>query len=239
MTALRSLVFLLVATVWTLPPAVAFSPLLLLPKKGVRLLSQVWIKGLLLFSRLICGIKSEVRGEEYIAATPAIYAAKHQSAWDIMIIVATLPRPVFVLKRELTWIPFFGWYLMKLGMVAIDRKQGARALKRMAKKARVHMREGSSLVIFPEGTRVAPGKTGKYQAGVGLLYNELKLPVVPVAIASGHCWGKNAFLKRPGRAIAKFLPPIAPGLPPRELIRQLQDAIEPESAKLLAEAAQA
>lgn len=167
---------------------------------------------------------------------PCIIASKHQSAWDTMIFALLIRRPSHILKRELLWVPVFGWYLLRAGGIPIDRKGGAAALKRMIAAARHTISEGRHIVIFPEGTRVAVGARVPYHPGVAALYSQLKVPVVPVALNSGLFWGRRTFVKRPGRIVLEFLEPIPPGLPRREFLEVLQQRIESASADLVTEA---
>ncbi len=232
---LRSLAFNVFYVGWTLAFGILLLPSLFLPTILFRRVPRLWAQSMLFVLRRTCGIGGDVRGREHISATPVIYAVKHQSAWDIFILLATLPMPTFVLKRELLWLPVFGLYLIKMRMIAIDRTKGAHALKRMLRQARNNLSRYSGVVIFPEGTRTLPGTRNPYHPGVAALYRHLNIPVVPVALNSGACWPRNAFVKTPGAPTLQFLPPIPPGLPPRELMALLENRIESASAALLRE----
>jgi 1-acyl-sn-glycerol-3-phosphate acyltransferase len=151
-------------------------------------------------------------------------------------LVVVLRDPVFILKKELLAIPFFGWYARRAGMIGVDRKGGAAALKRMMADARAARDAGRPLVIFPEGTRTAPGAAARYQTGIAALYQMLNVPVVPVALNSGLFWARRAFVKQPGTITLEMLPPIAPGLPRDPFMRRLQDEIEGASKRLAAAA---
>ena len=137
-----------------------------------------------------------------------------------------------MLKKELLSIPLFGWFLKRAGMIAVDRKGGASALRSMARQATETLESGRSILIFPEGTRVAPGQTRPYQPGVAALYTQQKVPVVPVALNSGLFWGRRAFFKKPGTIVVQILPPIPPGLDRKAFMRDLESRIEPASAAL-------
>jgi 1-acyl-sn-glycerol-3-phosphate acyltransferase len=163
---------------------------------------------------------------------------KHQSAWDTLILPVVLGDPAVVIKRELLWVPFYGWYAARAGSIAIDRRGGAGALRRMLADAREAAEQGRAIVIFPEGTRTAPGQTLTYQPGVAALYQALALPLVPAAVNSGLYWGRRSFVKRPGRIVLSFLDPIPPGLPRRELMAELETRIETATAALEREAAE-
>jgi 1-acyl-sn-glycerol-3-phosphate acyltransferase len=165
---------------------------------------------------------------------------KHQSAWDTLMLPPLLGDPAVVIKRELQYVPFYGWYATRAGSIFIDRKGGAGSLRRMVASARRAIDAGRPVVIFPQGTRTAPGEptdAHPYQPGVAALYRELDVPLVPVAVNSGLYWGRRAFMKRPGRIVAQFLEPIPPGRPRREVMATLEARIEAASAELLQEAA--
>jgi 1-acyl-sn-glycerol-3-phosphate acyltransferase len=159
---------------------------------------------------------------------------KHQSAWDTLVFALLLDRPAIVLKQELLNLPLFGWYMRKCRMIPVNRKGRAAALKRMAADARDRAAAGRPILIFPEVTRMAPGQRRPYQPGAAALYGALGLPVVPVALNSGLFWGRRSFHKRPGRIVVEFLPPIAPGLPRREFMQELQERMEGASQRLAA-----
>lgn len=235
-TALRSLLFNIAFFLWAMLSAVIFAPLFLISSKASLSSGAPWARVSLVLARLICGITYELRGQEYLSKTPVIYASKHQSAWDTIIFLIIIRHPAYVLKRELLRIPLWGWYLWRMKMIAIDRSAGGAGLKDMLKQAKARMAEGRSIVIFPEGTRQKVGAPAHYHPGILALYNQLKLPVVPVALNSGCFWGRNAFTKRPGHIVLQLLPPIPPGLPKDEFMARLQNTIEPATAALVAEA---
>jgi 1-acyl-sn-glycerol-3-phosphate acyltransferase len=140
-----------------------------------------------------------------------------------------------VLKRELLHIPMFGWYMRKVGMIAVDRSRGASALKQMVREAQATFAAGRSIAIFPEGTRTAPGEHKPYQPGVAALYTQLGVPVVPIALNSGLFWGRKAFLKKPGTITLQILPAIPPGLDRKTFMKRLESSIE-DASKALAKA---
>jgi len=231
-TALRSLAFNLFFLVFSLLLAVAYLPLLALPRRFLWAGARFWIRGLYAALRVICGLGHRIEGPEHLPRGAGIVAAKHQSAWDTLVFMLILDAPVMVLKRELLWIPFFGWYLRRLDMLAVDRAGGAAALHELLRQAKARAAEGRQIVIFPEGTRTPPGTRRRYQPGVAALYRELGLPVVPVALNSGLYWRRRAFTKRPGTIVLKALPPIPPGLERAAFMRRLQAAIDGESERL-------
>lgn len=235
MTAIRSLIFNICFISWAMLSAILFCPLFFMSSQTSLKVGAPWAKISLFLARIICGIRYEVRGAEYISTQPVIYASKHQSAWDTIIFLILLRHPAYVLKRELLRIPLWGWYLWRMKMIAIDRSAGGQGLKDMLRQAKARIADNRSIVIFPEGTRMKVGAPAQYHPGVLAMYNQLKLPTVPVALNSGCFWGKNAFTKRPGTIIIEFLPPIPPGLPKEEFMPRLQNAIEPATAKLISQ----
>lgn len=234
-TILRSLLFNLCFAVWSFSAAFLLAPLFVFSGRATQLAGPIWGHVSLFMLRAICGIRHEVRGREHMPMQAAIIASKHQSAWDTIIFLLLLPAPAFVLKRELLRIPFWGWYLWRMKMIAIDRSAGASSIKHMTKQARQAIADNRSIVIFPEGTRTRPGAQAHYHPGLVALYSMLDAPVVPVALNSGLFWGKNAFLKRPGTIVIEFLPPVPPGLPKNQLLPRVQDAVETASNRLLQE----
>ncbi len=222
----RALVFNLGLFAWTAVLCAVGLPLLLAPRTATMRLSRFWASNILAFLKTTVRIRHEVRGIERIPRNGCIIAMKHQSAWDTLIIPVVLRDPVFVLKRELMLVPFFGWYLARAGSIAIDRKGGAGALRRMLAAARPVAAAGRPIVIFPEGTRVAPGERRPYHPGVVALYQALALPIVPAAVNSGLFWGRRSFVKHSGRIILEFLDPIPPGWPRLRLMSELEQRIE-------------
>jgi 1-acyl-sn-glycerol-3-phosphate acyltransferase len=234
MAALRSLTFNLLFAIWTALIFVISLPTLLMPVGAVWTMGWLWVKGTMVLLAAIVGLRHRVIGSEHRVAGPAIYAAKHQSAWDTMIFRLLFDRPAYVLKRELIGVPLFGWYLRRLRMIAVDRKGGGGALKRMVAAAKAAGAEGRPIIIYPEGTRTAPGERRPYHPGIAALYLELGLPVVPVALDSGRFWGRRSFVKRPGCITLEFLPAIPPGQPRRVFMAELENRIETAAKRLAA-----
>ena len=232
MNVLRSLLFNLLFFAGGSLLLAAVVPGLLLPRAACVHLATLWHSYVLLSLRITCGITSEVRGREYLPSEPCLVACKHQSAWETFMLPTVLHDTGFVVKRQLLRIPMYGWYLAKLGMIPIDRAGGAQALRRLVETARWTLAQGRTVVIFPEGTRTLAGKRRPYHPGVAALYLQLNVPVVPVALNSGLYWGRRAFIKRPGRIVLEFLPPIPPGLPRKQFMRELEASIETASARL-------
>ena len=232
-SVLRSILFNICYAVWSTGMHILCLPLLFGPRRWVQAAGALWIDGTLGLLKFLVGIDYRVDGAEHLPHEPAIYAAKHQSAWETLFLSRYLNFPAFVLKKELLSIPLFGWYMRKSGMIAVDRKAGASALRQMARQASETLAAGRSILIFPEGTRVAPGQTRPYQPGVAALYTQLKVPVVPVALNSGLYWGRRAFIKKPGTIQVEFLPPIPPGLDRKGVMKELENRIETAAKALL------
>ena len=188
--------------------------------------------------RVICGTKMEVRGHEKLLKGPVIVAAKHQAAWDTFALISLMRDPALVMKAELLSLPLYGRFCRKFELIPIQRELGPAALRQMAREARSRAAEGREIFIFPEGTRKIPGSPPDYKPGIVFLYNDLKLPVCPLALNSGACWPRHSFLRYPGTVVAEFLDPIPPGLPRQEFMDRLTFAIETASDRLLAEAKQ-
>jgi len=236
MNWLRSAFYHPLFIAWTLLLAILYLPLLTGPAIGVQRAARVWVKGSHLLQRLILGLGFEVRGREHLPQGAAVFAAKHQSAWETMVFHTLLADPVFVLKKELLRLPFIGWYLKASGQIAIDRAAGLRAMAAMAHAAREALAQGRQVIVFPEGHRQPPGVTGTYLPGVAALYGEAGAPLIPVALNSGLFWGRNAFVRRAGRITIEFLAPMPPGLDRRAFLDELRLRIESATRRLEAEA---
>lgn len=231
---LRSAAFNLFFYGWTAFVSIVMVPALLMPRLLGTKAARVWIFGVNVGLRLLCGIRVEVRGRERLPSGPVLIAAKHQSAWDTIELLAICGMPAVVLKRELTWIPLYGWYILAMGMIPIDRSAGAKALKDMVRRAKARAAEGHAVLIFPQGTRVAPGRKLPYQPGVAALYSQLGLPCVPVALNSGLFWPRRSFLRRPGTITVEFLAPIPAGLRREPFMTTLEARVEAASDALAA-----
>lgn len=234
MLMLRSLLFNIAFFGLTALVAVIAVPLLPAPRAAALALVRLWARLVVHLLRLICGVRLELRGFEHIAPGAAVLAAKHQSAFDTVVWLALLPDPAYVLKKELLRIPLYGWHARKCGMIPVDRAGGGPALRAMLRGAQAALEAGRQVVIFPEGTRTAPGERVPYLPGVVAIAGASTAPVHPVATDSGRLWGRRAFLKRPGVIHISVLPPLPPGLPRARLLVALQDAIETETDRLMA-----
>jgi 1-acyl-sn-glycerol-3-phosphate acyltransferase len=198
MILLRSLVFFVAQILVTPPYAIVALATFPLPRLTRYRVISGWSRAMIWLAKKVLGIQYRVIGAENLPRTPAVILSKHQSAWETLAFQVIFPPQVLVLKRELLWIPFFGWGLALTSPIAIDRSSGARALRRMAELGRERLAQGFWIAIFPEGTRVGPGERGKYHMGGAWLAVKCGAPVVPVAHNAGLFWGRGAFLKRPG-----------------------------------------
>jgi 1-acyl-sn-glycerol-3-phosphate acyltransferase len=237
MIGLRSFAFNIAFFGVTALLGIAGLPLLAAPRCWVMRFGRLWARCVLALLGVIVGLDGEIRGREHLPQGACLIAMKHQSAWDTLILPIVLRDPAVVLKHELLLVPFYGWYAARAGSIAIDRKGGAGALRRMVTAARWATAQGRQVVIFPQGTRVAPGRHLPYQPGVAALYQALHLPLVPAAVNSGLYWGRRSFCKLPGRITLEFLDPIMPGLSRRELMARLEARIEAATVALEREAA--
>ena len=208
MTALRSMLFALLLLLITPPYALIALATFALPRMARYRIIAGWSHAVILLAKLVLGIRWRVEGREHLPRRPSIILSKHQSAWETLAFQMIFPPQVHVLKRELLWIPFFGWGLALMSPIAIDRSRGTAALRAMARLGRERLAQGFWIVVFPEGTRVAPGERRRYQAGGAWLAAETGVPVVPVAHNAGLCWPRNAFLKRPGTITVRIGPSI-------------------------------
>ncbi len=208
------------------------------PRKWSIRALQVWARSSLFWLRVIAGIRMEVRGKENIPQGPCLVAGKHQSFWETFAILPLLDDPAMVLKKELTYIPFFGWCIYKFRMIPVERSAGSQALKSLVASAEEAVAMGREVVIMPEGTRRAPDDPPDYKPGAAALYGKLNVPCVPFALNSGLYWPRRRFLRKPGTIVISFLEPIPPGLPRKSFQPRLEAAIEGETAKLVAEGRQ-
>lgn len=207
-----------------------------LPRDRVRRIAAWWCRANLWLLKAIVGIDLEIRGHANIPRGAALVAVKHQSQLETFGLMPELSDPVFVLKRELTWLPFFGWFLARLKMIAINRSAGGRVIAQMAEQASAAARAGRQIVIYPEGTRRRVGDPPHYKQGLAHLYERMNLPCHPVAIDTGLFWPKGTLERRQGRAVIEFLEPIPAGLPREAFHEMVRDRIEAASDALAAEA---
>jgi 1-acyl-sn-glycerol-3-phosphate acyltransferase len=240
MNGLRSLAFNMAFWLGTVVFGIAGLPFLLTPRRTAMRFGRFWAQAVLFALKHLVGLDGEIRGRENIPPGGCLIAMKHQSMWDTLMLPPLLGDPAVVVKRELQYVPFYGWYATRAGSIFIDRKGGAGALRRMVAAAKQAIADGRPVVIFPQGTRTTPGAptaATPYQPGIAALYRELGVALVPAAVNSGMYWGRRAFIKRPGRIIVEFLPPIPPSLPRREVMAMLEARIEAATSALEHESA--
>ncbi len=230
---LRSLIFNFVFYLVLAFFCLILTPTLILPRPAIMAGVRLWGWVNFWLMRVICNQRIAVVGRERIPSGPFFVASKHQSIWETFAVALLFPNPVFIAKRELFWIPFFGWYLWKFGNIGVDRAAGVRALETMLQGADEAIAQGHQIVIFPEGTRKAPGAEPDYKPGVYFLYAHLEIPCVPLALNSGVFWPRRKFLRYPGVIRVEVLDPIYPGLKRKPFRERLQNDIETATARLV------
>jgi len=208
---------------------------ILLPRRFLLGVLRRYSRSSLWLLRVTCGVTVEWRGREKIPEGACIVACKHQSFWETFALFEVLRDPTYVLKRELMWLPLFGWLARKARMIPIDRGARVTSLARMTAATRREIADARQIVIFPEGTRQAPGAAPRYMPGVAYLYSEIGLPCVPVALNSGLFWPRRSLLRFPGTVLVEVLDPIPPGLDKRAFLAQLRSVIEEATTRLVAE----
>jgi 1-acyl-sn-glycerol-3-phosphate acyltransferase len=233
---LRSLVFAFLFYAVLVLYLIAAIPTLVLPRGAILAMARAWARSSMWLQRIICGTRIEWRGLEHLPQGPLLIASKHQSMWETFALLSRFEQPIYILKKELLLIPFFGWYAAKSGMIGVDRKAGGRALIAMTRLAAAAMREGRQLIVFPEGTRRPIDAPPDYKPGFAQIYHESGAACVPVALNSGLFWPRRDFMRYPGTLIVQFLPPVPPGLARRDLVATVADRIEEATARLVAEA---
>lgn len=233
--ALRSLLFVLWMAATVIPWAV-FSLIASVFIRGTPLFwfTTFWLRIAITGCRFICGVRYEVKGMENLPDGPAILLSKHQSTWETFAFPTLMPRPLcYVFKRELLYIPFFGWAMARLDMVHIDRSKRAEAWNRVAEQGKRFMAQGNWVIMFPEGTRITRGQQGTYKTGGTRLAVATGAPVVPIAVNSASCWPRKSFLVRPGLITVSIGKPIAPaGREADELMREVEGWIEGEMRRI-------
>jgi 1-acyl-sn-glycerol-3-phosphate acyltransferase len=211
-------------------------PTFLMPYRAIIAVAKAWGRSNLFLLRVICGLDADFRGLEKIPPGPLLVAAKHQSAWDTFALLWLFDDPAYVMKRELQWIPLFGWFTVKGRMIPVDRGAGSSGLIAMSDRAREELAARRQIVIFPEGTRRPAGAEPRYKYGIARLYAAGNVPVLPVALNSGLFWRRRSWLRPPGTIVVEVLDPIMPGLDDESFMARLQHDIETATARLIAEA---
>jgi 1-acyl-sn-glycerol-3-phosphate acyltransferase len=233
---LRSVVFNVLFYLNTLIFLIIGLPTFVMPYQAIVEVAKTWGRVNLFLLRVVAGVKFELRGRDKIPPGALIVASKHQSAWETFALMHLFKSPAFVMKRELLWIPVFGWLMLKGRMVGVDRSAGMRALISLAAAARAELARRRQLIIFPEGTRRPVGAEPAYKSGIAFLYAQAGVPCLPLALNSGVFWPRRSILRRPGTVVVEILDPIPPGLDKKSFVTRLQQAIEPATAHLIAEA---
>jgi 1-acyl-sn-glycerol-3-phosphate acyltransferase len=231
---LLSLIFIIQMYLAMAVIAVVFAPWALASRRGARVACKTFCRWTIFTLRLLCGTRTEVRGTP--PAGECLIAAKHQSFLDIILIFNAVPAGKFIMKRELMYAPFLGQYALRIGCVPVDRGKRGAAIARMKSDVARGTAEPGQLIIYPQGTRVAPGVAKPYKVGTGLLYEQLAQTCVPVAANVGLFWPKRGILRKPGLAVVEFLDPIAPGLKIPHFMAKLEEEVETHSNRLMAEA---
>ncbi len=208
---------------------------LFMPRKWAIRALQAWASTSLFWLRVIAGVKLEVRGADNIPSGACLVAGKHHSLWETFAILPLLDDPAMVMKRELMWLPLFGWFSYKFRMIPVERSAGSQALRDLLARAEDEAAAGRQIVIMPEGTRRAPDDPPDYKPGAAALYARLNIPCVPFALNSGLFWPRRKFLRLPGTIVISFLDPISPGHGKKVFQKELQECIETETAKLVRE----
>lgn len=236
----RSIVGATLLAMWIFGSALVLGtlllPVMLGPRRAGFIPARLWARGSMAAFRLLVGAKIEVRGLENIPVGGCLVAAKHQGMLDVLVAVMTLKDPCIILKRELMWIPIFGWYAWKVGLIPIDRKGGTATIKAMSEATAKALAEGRQVLIYPEGTRTEPGAPPAYKRGIGFMYQDSGVPCAPMATNSGLVWPAHGMAKYSGVATFEYLPAIPPGLKREAFMARLQDQVETASSALLAAA---
>ena len=229
---IRSILFYLVLSFWTIFMGFLCLPYLFLPSSYLRKPVRVWIAGIFVLLKYICKITHEIQGIQKIPSHAVLIASKHQSAFETFALFYYLPKIVFIHKKQLFLIPIFGQYLKKINMISIDRKGGTKTMRQMFRKAKEKISKGFSIVIFPEGTRKKPGEKPNYKSGFVGVYKQLQTEILPIAVNSGNCWPKHTFLKKPGHIIINILDILPSSLEQKDILNKVQKNIEEATNKI-------
>ncbi len=232
---IRSLIFQVAFYLNTTIHVLGSVPTFILPHRIMVEIARSWGRTSVWLLRVICGVRLEMRGREKIPPGPLLVASKHLSAWDTFALLPMFPYPAYVLKRELTWIPFFGWCLLKTGMIPLDRSAGKESMAALIARVRAALKTGRQVIVFPEGTRRPVGAEPDYKLGIVQLYAGAEVPCLPMAHNSGQFWPRRHFLRPPGTIVVEFLDPIPPSLPRAAFFRRLQNDIETATNRLIAD----
>lgn len=231
---LRSFVFVVQAYFMMLPIGLLWLPWTLVDRRGAFSACKTWCRWTLWTLRWMCGVRTEVRGP--IPTGEVLIAAKHQSFLDVILIFLSVPRGKFIMKRELIWAPIIGQYALRLGCVPVQRGKRAEAIRKMKRDVASGRQGPGQLIIYPQGTRIAPGVDAPYKPGILALYDQTGQACVPVACNVGLFWPRTGVMRTPGTAVVEFLDPIAPGMSARDFATELEQRVESRSDALMAEA---
>jgi 1-acyl-sn-glycerol-3-phosphate acyltransferase len=231
----RSIVFNVLFYLNTVVHLMVALPTFFMPYRSVVAVAKAWGRANLVLLRVVAGIDFEIRGIEKIPKGAIIVASKHQSAWETFALLPLFDDPLYIVKRELLWLPIFGWLMIKGRMVPVDRGAGSQALTAMTARAKIELADNRQLIIFPEGTRRPAGAEPRYKYGVAFLYAAEGVPCLPVALNSGLFWPRRSIRLQPGKVLVEILDPIAPGLDKDDFFARLKDEIETATARLIEE----
>ena len=231
---IRSLLFIGQMYLMMAVLALFFTPWAIVDRRGAFAGVHTYCRWVRWSARWMVGLRSEIRGE--VPTDEVLIASKHQSFLDIIMIVSVVPRPKFIMKSQLKWAPILGWYAKRIGCVAVDRGKRAQAIQQMMAGVQAGTHHPGQLIIYPQGTRVAPGARRAYKVGTGILYEQTGQSCVPAATNVGVFWPRHGIRRKPGLAVVEFLPAIPPGLPVGDFMARLEDTIETASGRLMAEA---
>ena len=234
MILVRSFLFSAFFYLWSLLVCLVLLPVIFGPRKAVMWGMRVWSQVTLWGLGAICDVRVEIRGRQYLPKGPALFASKHQCMLDTITPFTVFDDACQVMKKELTRIPFYGWYSLAAGMIVVDREGHAAALRKLVSDSRERLAQQRQLLIFPEGHRMEPGEAPDYKPGVAALYRDLGLPCVPMATNSGMHWPAHGVIRRPGVIVIEFLEPIPAGLKRGTFMTELQNKIETASNALMA-----
>lgn len=231
---LRSLIFVVVIYLWMAVLGILFTPYAIFSKRGALRACKLYARSVIWLARWMIGLRGEVRGP--VPTGEVMIAAKHQSFFDIILIFDAVPHPKFIMKRELLWTPFIGLYAKRLGCIPVNRGRRGAAIARMVKDVATEFSEPGQLVIYPQGTRVAPDAYRPYKVGTAVLYQGLGYPCVPAATNVGLFWPRTGILRKPGLGVVEFLDPMPVGIGRDRFMARLEELVETRSRALMAEA---
>ena len=230
---IKSLLFYLLLSCWTIFLGIICFPYLILSNKYIIRPVRLWIKGVFFLLKYICNITHEIQGIKNFPLQAVLIASKHQSAFETLALFYYLPKSIFIHKKQLFLIPIFGQYLKKINMISIDRKGGAVTMRKMLKQTKIKMLEGFSIIIFPEGTRKKPGEKPNYKSGFVGIYKAMGTEILPIAVNSGNCWPKHTFVKNSGHIIIKILPLISSNIDKKRILKDVEVIIEKTTNEII------